>query len=190
MEKYVRQLISDIRYATKNVPVPWIENNSYGLEEWKSEEEDLLSAPRKALEEWTDIQKIELPPAEMLNDDQIHRLLNALLKMLKAYNCVVIFQNEVPERYQYRVIRERFHQESSFLKFHINFFEFCDPGQEFKSCALGEYCQCNYMHDLFSRFSTEEFDDEKQVDSYEVHMRLKYGENWRRYDPNCSPGEE
>ena len=53
-------------------------------------------APVRNLEEWTGIGKEMLPPAAMLNGEQVHRLLEALKKMLDAYNWLFVLQHKCP----------------------------------------------------------------------------------------------
>jgi hypothetical protein len=41
----------------------------------------------------------------------------------------------------------------------MNFFDFCDDGQEHYTCALGEYCQCGFFEEHFGKFQDVEPDD-------------------------------
>src|SRR5687768_3881479 len=107
MEKYLDQLLSDITYSTENVSLPFIEKELH-LNDWVSEEEEEKFAPVRNHEEWTGIRKEMLPPEEMLDDEQILCLLNALKKMLDAYNWSFVLQTQVPERIQYETIRVNF----------------------------------------------------------------------------------
>ncbi len=47
----------------------------------------------------------------ILSDEQVQRILDALKKMLDAYNCSFVIQIKVPERIQYAALRENFDQE-------------------------------------------------------------------------------
>jgi hypothetical protein len=85
MEKYIEQLLADIVHATENVSSPFVEKELQ-LHDWISDEDEDKTAPVRSLEEWTGISKEMLPPAEMLNDEQMNQLLDALKKMLDAYN--------------------------------------------------------------------------------------------------------
>lgn len=86
MEKYLTQLLDDIAYATENVSWPFIRKESYDIREVPTPVEEERYAPLRELEEWTGVRKEQLPPPERLTDDQITRLLEALQKMLHAYN--------------------------------------------------------------------------------------------------------
>jgi len=187
LQRYINQLLADIEVATKNVPEPW-----YPLEEEADEEfgvlpwmEDPENAPKKSLEEWTNLKKEQFPPESRLTDNQVSVLLSAIKQMLDAYNCSAVFQIEVPDRIQYRVIRERFRQEVPMLKANYFFFEFCDKkGQSDRSeCLLGEeYCHCAFFEAFFEEFEDEQEDMDYNIDPYEEYMlKRRYGDNWRKY---------
>ena len=76
MEGYIKQLLTDIAYATENVSMPFA-NRQLELHDWISDEEENNTAPIRELEEWTGIRKEQLPPSEMLTDNQTHRLVSA-----------------------------------------------------------------------------------------------------------------
>jgi hypothetical protein len=85
MQNYIQQLLSDIAHATENPSWPYAEKE-LNLWDWIPDDEENKTAPVRELEEWTGIQKEMLPPASMLNDEQVNQLLGALKKMLDAYN--------------------------------------------------------------------------------------------------------
>ena len=151
MENYVRQLLADISFATSHASFPH-GGKSVEMYEWISEEEENKTARDRGLEEWTGIRCEELPPAEMLGDDQLSRVLKALKAMLDAHNCSFVLQIDVPERVQYIVLRENFNQHVLVKQWHMGFFEMCKPGTEHGKCALQQYCQCVFYDELFSRF--------------------------------------
>lgn len=149
MERYFRQLVEDIRHAKANVPEPWwtfVDQDEQQLP-WA---EDPKIAPRKSLEEWTGLQKIQFPPVQYLSKRQTHVLLAELKEMLGEYNCHVVFQVSVPEDIQYEVIRRRFDQQSPMLMSNMHFFEFCDNSQNRGSCLLGEFCHCRFFENLLA----------------------------------------
>lgn len=188
LQRYIHQLLEDIRVATQNVPEPW-----YPLEEEVDEEfgvlpwmEDPENAPTKSLEEWTCLKKEQFPPENRLTDPQISSLLSAIKGMLDAYNCSAVFQIEVPERIQYRVIRERFQQEVPMLKANYFFFEFCDKKDKKNrsKCILGEkYCHCAFFEAFFEKFEDgQEEETDYPIDPYEEYMlKRRYGDDWYKY---------
>ena len=186
MEKYIEQLLADISYATKNVSWPFVEKQ-LELYDWIPYEEEDKTAPIRKLEEWTGISKEMLPPEVMLNDVQLHQLLELLKKMLDAYNCSFVLQTLVPERIQYEAIRDNFDQEVKVKRWHLGFFDLCRPGTEHKKCVLREYCQCAFYAELFSGFIDEDLTrEEERVRELEFeirHLKRKYGDEWMKYYP-------
>ena len=91
VEKYVAQLLDAILSATENVVWPYRQEGR-DIRDWISDEEEERTAPRRQLEQWTGIRKVELPPVDRLTDDQVERLLVALKAMLDAHNWSFVLQ--------------------------------------------------------------------------------------------------
>lgn len=156
MENQLQPLLAKVEFATHHVQVPWNEDAVIYGPEWKTEEEERRTAPRKPMEEWTGIPKSQLPPDEELTDEQVTALFEALEKMLSAYNASPLFQFDVPDRVKYRAIRANFDREMPFLQWHDHYFEFCTPGQEHFTCALGDYCECGRMANFLLTFRNDD----------------------------------
>jgi len=186
MEKYLTQLLGDIADATENISWPYTEEK-LELWDWVSDEDEDKIAPVRDLEEWTRIKKEQLPPVEMLSDEEVRRLLVALKKMLDTYNWSFVLQIEVPERIQYAAIRDMFDQPAKVKRWHMGFFELCRPGTEHGKCALGEYCQCAFYAGLFEGMVDEDLTPEEERErrlQIEVqHIKRKYGRDWMKYYP-------
>lgn len=186
MERYLEQLLMDITYATENVSWPYVKQELC-IHDWVTEEEEENTAPTRKLEEWTGISKVQLPPPELLSDYQVSRLLNALKRMLDAYNWVFVLQTQVPDRVQYATIRDNFCQEAKVKQWHMGFFQLCNPGTEHGKCSLGDYCQCRFFEELFAGFSDEELSPEEdraiQLECEINCIKRKYGDNWMKYYP-------
>ena len=186
MEHYLNQLLQDISHATENVSWPFSEKE-VDLWDWIPDDEEDRKAPVRALEEWTGIKKEMLVPAEMLNDEQVHRLLLTLIKMLDAYNWSFVVQIEVPERIQYETIRANFDQMAKVKRWHKGFFECCRRGTEHFKCEMKEYCHCAFFAELFKDFVDEDLSPEEErfrILEIEVeHIKKKYGSEWMKYYP-------
>lgn len=186
MERYVEQLLADIAYATENAQLPYRERER-SIWDWMSNAEEERTAPRRPLEEWTGIRKCELPPVDRLNDGQVHRLLEALKRMLDAHNWSFVIQIEVPERVQYAALRDNFNQEAIVKQWHMGFFELCRAGTPHGECALGEYCHCKFFEELFSGFVDEDLSpEEERARALEIeveHIKRRYGDEWMKYYP-------
>lgn len=186
MQNYINQLLIDIAYATENVSWPFAEKELQ-LWDWISDEDEDKTAPVRELEEWTGISKEMLPPADMLNDEQVHLLLEALNKMLNEYNWSFVLQIQVPERIQYECIRDNFDQPAKVKRWHMGFFATRKPGTEHGKCALGEYCQCAFYKELFKDMIDEDLSpEEERSRDLEIeirHIKRKYGDDWMKYYP-------
>lgn len=186
MQRYLAQLLDDIAFATANASFPCTDQQ-WDLSDWRSPEEEEAMAPIRPLEEWTGLSKDQLPPAELLTDEQVHHLLEALKKMLEAYNWHYVLQTEVPERVQYAAIRYNFRQEAKVKQWHMGFFEHCVPGTAHKTCALGEHCQCAFFAELFKDMVHEDLGPEEErrrmLDIEIQHLKRRYGNDWMKYYP-------
>jgi hypothetical protein len=187
MERYVCQLLDDIQSATENVTQPFIPPGGVDFRDVPTPEEEERTAPIRDLEEWTRIRKEQLPPAEMLSDAQVSRLLAALTTMLNVYNWSFVLQITVPERIQYETIRQHFDQPAKVKYWDNGFFEVCRPGTEHRKCTLGEYCQCAFYAELFAGFEDEDLSPEEErrraLDIEIQHLKRKYDDRWMRYYP-------
>jgi hypothetical protein len=186
MQNYINQLLSDIDFATANIRLPFIEKQME-LHEWICDEEENLTAPTLNLQEWTGITQEMLPPAERLTNEQINQLLDALKKMLDAYNRAFVLQTQVPENIQYQTIRHNFNQQAKIKQWHPGFFAMCKPGTPHNTCSLRQYCQCAFYAELFSGFIDEVLTpEEEKARELEIeinHLRKKHGDNWMKYYP-------
>ena len=186
MEKYIDQMLADIAYASENISWPFTEKELH-LHDWISDEEEDKMAPVRPVEEWTGISKEMLPPAEMMNNEQVHLLLEILKKMLDAYNCSFVLQTKVPERIQYAAIRDNFNQPVKVKRWHMGFFAYCRPGTVHKQCVLGDNCQCAFYAEFFKDMVDEELTpEEERARALEIeirHIQKKYGDDWMKYYP-------
>lgn len=186
MQRYFQQLLEDIAIATAHISLPFTETELH-LHDWLSPEDEDKTAPVRKLEEWTGIKQEMLPSHKLLDDEQVHQLLEALNKMLDAYNWCFVLQTEVPERVQYETIRQNFSQNVKVKRWHMGFFELCKPGTEHGKCALGEHCQCAFYAEFFSGFTDEELSPEEEraraLDIEVTHIKRKYGDDWMKYYP-------
>jgi hypothetical protein len=186
MERYIEQLLADIAYSTEKESRAY-KDQTCPIHDWISDEEEERTAPIRMLEEWTGINNDQLPPPELLSDNQVSRLLKALTGLLDAYNCVFVLQTRVPERIQYATIRNNFSQEVKVKSWHMGFFQLCKPGTAHGECMLGEYCQCRFYEELFSGFNDEEISPEEeramQLECEITHLKRKYGRDWLKYYP-------
>lgn len=187
MQQYIGQLLSDLETATENLAWPYIKQTEVHLHDVRSREEEEATAPLRNLPQWTGITPDMLPPAGMLKDKEVEVILKSLITLLAACNCHVVFQTEVPERFQYEAIRQNFDQDVKVFGWNDGFFEFCKPGTVSKTCALEEYCQCAFYEELFKDMVDEELTPEeeraRELEWGIRHIQKKYGDDWMKYYP-------
>lgn len=189
MDKYLQQLLADIRYATKNVTWPYASNerDATSLADWISDEEEEKTAPRIQLETWTNIKQSQLPPDHLLSDEQVEVLYKALEEMLKAYNYNATFLFSLPTRIRYQVVRANFSQEAIQKQWHTGFFELCFTNKSHPDCLMGEYCHCAYFEEMSANWIEEDLSpEEERQRSLEIevqHIKKKYGDDYMKYYP-------
>lgn len=186
MERYLSQLHADIEYSITHLNHPCADVKT-GNCDWVSEDEEDRQAPVRNLQEVTGIQQEMLPPAAMLSDAQLHLLLEALKKLLDAYNWIFVLQIAVPESIQYETIRNNFDQPIKLKCLHMGFFRLCQPGTAHEQCALKEYCHCKFFDEMFGDMVDEELTpEEERARALEIevsHIKRKYGDDWMKYYP-------
>jgi hypothetical protein len=187
MKPYLSQLLIDITEATENLAWPYLKREALSLHDVRSREEEDRTAPVRNLPVWTGIAPEMLPPENMLSDEEVLAVLNAMIRLLKACNCHVVYQTTVPERFQYESIRQNFDQDVKVYEWNDGFFVFCKAGTKLKTCALGEYCQCAFYEELFADMVDEQLTPEEERArelEWEVrHIQKKYGDDWMKYYP-------
>lgn len=187
MKHYIDQLVSDIEQATEAIEWPFVKRTELSIHDWRSPEEEEATAPVRNLAVWTRISGEMLPPEHMLTDEQVSILLLALTKLVAECNCHVVFQTQVPDRFQYESIRQNFDQEIKLREWNDGFFEFCKPGTPLKTCALKEYCQCAFYKELHDGFIDEDLSPEEErahaLENEVSYIRRKYGDDFMKYYP-------
>lgn len=189
MDKYLEQLLADIQYATENVTWPYASNekDATALSDWISDQEEEKTAPRIQLETWTGIQQSQLPPDNLLSDEQIELLYKALANMLMAYNYSATFIFTLPTRTRYQVVRANFSQEAIQKQWHTGFFELCKTNKSHPDCLMGDYCHCAYFEELSANFVQEDLSPEEErqrkLEREVEQLKRKYGDDYMKYYP-------
>jgi len=182
LPKSIDQLVAEIKAATRHVPPP-----SLFLGNAKTEQTGISCLDEEqlptylSLEDWSGIKKDQLPLDSSLTEKQIQSLLSTIKNLLAAYNCAVIFQKNIPERIQYRVIRERFNQKVPIQQDDYFSFSLCDQQTARKDCVMGtNHCHCVLMDNFFEKYSTKEVKELEEIDEFrEYILEKRFGSNWR-----------
>lgn len=189
MDKYLQQLLTDLKFAEEHVTWPYPEQSQDALSiaDWISDEEEDKNAPRIQLEEWTGIQQSQFPPEKLLSDDQVETLYHAISDMLAAYNYSATFIFDLPIRARYEVVRTNFKQEAIQKQWHMGFFELCLTNKAHPDCIMGDYCHCAYFEELSANWVKEDLSPEEErkraLDIEVQHIKRKYGDDYMKYYP-------
>jgi len=182
--KSIDQLVAEIEAATRHIPPPslFLGNAKTEQSSISCKEEEPHLPTYLPLEEWSGIKKTQLPLASSLSKEQIQSLLSSIKKLLTAYNCAVVFQKNVPERIQYKVIRERFNQKAPIQKDDHFSFSLCNHPTPKKDCIMGaDHCHCVLMNDFFKKYGTKEGKELEEIDELrEYILEKRLGADWRK----------
>lgn len=140
MEKYLSQLIEDIRAAKANVPPPidssLIDEERYLLTYLYELEHNL---PQK-MSDLLGLQKEIFPPAEQLSEEQMEAVIEAMFELCDAFNLVFEIPEEVPTSFAYNLVVNELEEEVTYISEGFTHLDFCTGDSN--GCALGEYCPC------------------------------------------------
>jgi hypothetical protein len=139
MQKYINQLIEDFARAEAD-PTPEIDFGS-SYEEFEKQMHAFENGEKVAPENLINVSYKELPPVEMLNKEQIQRLLISIFNALSAKGTNVSIPGDgVPVEIVYECIREKFKE-----GFHAMpgwTIDFCSGWCP--ECKFADYCKtCN-----------------------------------------------
>jgi hypothetical protein len=163
MERYIEQLIADIRKATWNMRPPhelWIESkadpdNELELEDM-SHVEKYLYGEKEPVSVITGIDQNQLPPPEKLTEEQQTLLAAELENLLQYFHFYLDFPDNYPIHLRYPFILNFWGEEHVVLSFGENHIEFCDYEEE--NCPFPGYCNT-------CREFAEEIENDKKIDS-------------------------
>ncbi len=170
MERYIAQLIEDIRKATWNEKPPhelWLESKADPDNELELEDmsyvEKYLYGEKEPISLIIGIETQFLPPPENLSKKQKELLSKELEKLLLIHHFKLDFPRKYPHHLRYSFIRNFWNEEHVAMSFGTSHIEFCDYEKE--NCPFPGYCttcdeveaQMKYDEEQ-SKNHTEEFD--------------------------------
>jgi len=156
MQKYVNQLIEDIKGAVEHIPPPLnealIDKERYPipyLYEWEN-------APEQKMSDMFQLEKIQFPPASRLTNAQMEQIIDAILELWEAYNFGWSIPNDIPIPRIYELLVNELDENHQYLSHGGAVIDFCCYWPE--GCALKEYCQCIeiWMEDYEGEFAAFE----------------------------------
>ncbi len=149
MQRYIEQLIEDLREATWKVRPPhelWEESGADPDDELELEDmsyiEKIMYGEAEPISEITGIDIKQLPQADKLTQQEQSILATELEKLLQYFYFYLDFPENYPAHLRYPFILKIWAEEHVALSFGENHIEFCDMDEEF--CPFPGYCNtCN-----------------------------------------------
>ncbi|MFK7980750.1 MAG: hypothetical protein AB8G86_12265, partial [Saprospiraceae bacterium] len=161
MEKYIKQLVTDIQNAHRQLTKAEIEKaetfeqHIEEVERFIAGEEDLI---QQSFGYHCSLNKEQFPPPKRLTSEQMNRICDAFEKLLFTWNTRADFPDELPIEMAYETLvsildRKFITPTSGWVTL-----EFCDLEPE--ECRFKEHCTCK---ELFAEMEEEERQIEIQV---------------------------
>jgi len=162
MQRYVEQLVGDMRNAASKAPKVTLPDDRTNPEYLES----LENSPAITMSKLFGLSKEIFPPSDKLSSENINQLAAEFHALWKAYSIEPIFPDKLPEKRQYELFVEQLKEKFQYWSGWTHTWEFCcyDPSK----CPFGsEYCWCKDHIDEWEKdweeFLKEKnhFDDEK-----------------------------
>ena len=163
MKKYIEQLLADLAAATQNLPpkpnykvlYPDHPAHDFGLEyivAWEC-------TPFQPMTELFGIAANAFPSEDKLTDEQVEKVVDAILLVWHTYNNEVIIPEDVPNRLLYTVLVHAWgNKRTQFVPLDMGRITVDCCTSEIESCPWGEFCSCielaaelNKEHEDFER---------------------------------------
>lgn len=145
MQRYIEQLIADIRKATWNIKPPhpiWEESEANPVDELELEDisyvEEFIYGTKIPIAQTTGIDCDLLPPPEKLSEAQQSTVAFELEKLLQVYNFYLDFPAGFPDNLKYPFILKFWNESHVPLSFGQNHIELCEYDET--NCPFKGYC--------------------------------------------------
>jgi hypothetical protein len=159
MQRYIEQLIDDIRKNTWDIKPPhslWSASEADPDDELELEDisfaEQSFYGTEEPIEQITGIATEQLPPRDKLNVEQQALLANVLEQLLQHFHFQLDFPEKFPAHLRYPFIRNFWTEEHVPLSFGITHIEFCDYEEE--NCPFPGYC--SVCHEVAKQMEYDE----------------------------------
>jgi hypothetical protein len=136
MQRYIDQLIEDLREARKHVPSEPKFSEDY--EEFEEQMFAIETAPDVPMKKLFGVGYEELPPPAKLTEEQMQLLIDAILDAWEAFNCSVDFPENVPLKLKYELIRDEFADSIHYMPGYSMHYDFCSGWCP--ECKIIDYC--------------------------------------------------
>lgn len=143
MQRYVEQLVEDLRAIAKNPP-HLLENGGGSFPDSPEKDdlaeiEELYGGEEHPLSGIVGLPKSALPDHRRLSDKQVIWLTSELIETLHAWNFQPDFPDNVPVRLQYDALRNHWDDKLVYMRFGTVVMQLCDANR--LHCPFPGYCQ-------------------------------------------------
>lgn len=163
MQRYIEQLIEDIREAALLAPAdPFADNtisDEEALELELDEAERFSTGPFEKLSDIIGISKNLLPAPERLNDEQLQALSTEMINLLIKFNFIPEYPVDVPYKLLYKALLSIWDDDYVLLTTGQSHIEFCDYDED--TCPFPGYC----------KLCKENNTDDKQITPNEFNIK-------------------
>lgn len=170
MERYIEQLIEDIRRAGWRIRPPHEIWHDVDLEN-EAEQEDIshvekyIYGTEEKISSITGIDQIMLPATEKLTNEQSGLLASELEKLLNIFHFHLDFPDKFPLHLRYPLIRNFWNEEHVPISFGESHIEFCSYDKD--DCPFSGYCNiCEEMEEemkMDEQRENTQFDDDFEL---------------------------
>jgi len=188
MERYIEQLIEDLRNAALQAPDDPFENGDMDDEEAfeleMEQTERFVDGPQEKLSDIVGIPKSHLPAPALLAEGQKEVIIPELIALLNAYNFYPEYPEKVPYAMLYEAIYNIWNDEFVQMTFGQVHIEFCNYDED--NCPFPGYCDLCKENQLRNKIIPEnEFNiqanplkgDELQIDADFNQIQREYYKN-------------
>lgn len=109
MQRYIEQLIADLKAAKLNAPIEPEIGDSY--KEFEKYMLEIENAPQKKSSDLFGISIEQLPPVEKLNNNQMQLLINAIFELFNSFGISIYTNDKMPIEFIYNLVRNIFDRE-------------------------------------------------------------------------------
>lgn len=137
MQRYIEQLIEDLREAKKHVPP--IAQFSDDYDKFEEQMLAIETAPDVSVKKLFGLSYEELPPPERISTAHIQQLIDAIIDTWTAFNITIILPEDIPLKLKYELFRDQFSDPIHYMPGWSMHFDFCDGWCP--ECKIADYCK-------------------------------------------------
>ena len=152
MQRYIEQIIADLKEAGKNVPPETVFRDDEPYEEFETKMLAVENAPDVPAKQIYGLSYEELPPPGKLTEKQMQQLIDAVTATWTKFNISVGFPENAPLKLRYELIRDSFKDDVHYMPGWSMHQDFCNGWCP--ECKIVDYCDS--VHEIWTKEELEE----------------------------------